>query len=96
MIRPSKIKKAVYLLSTMVLGILLSFLVHAAIEMNYLNWLASRGEVARFYSSCVLPPLLQGTLWLGGIIGGWFLGQYWWRKVYIERFWARFFKKYNK
>ena len=89
----SKIKKAVYLLSTMFLGLLLSFLVHAAIEINYLNWLASHGRAATFYGGCVLPPLLQAALWLAGIIGGCYLGQYWWRKVYIEHFWAKFFKK---
>jgi hypothetical protein len=91
--KPTSLKKAVYLFSSTILGAFLAFLAHAAIEMNYLNWLASRGEAPVFYGGCALHPLLQIALWLAGIIGGWLLGRYWWRKVYVEHFWDKFFKK---
>ena len=79
--------------SSTILGILLSYLAHAVIEINYLNWLASRGEAVIFYGGCALWPPLQIALWLAGAIGGFVLGRFWWRKVYVERVWAKRFKK---
>lgn len=87
--QPTKLKHAVYLAAATVLGLLLSFLAHAFIEMEYLSWMAAQHKVVTFYGSCALPPALQAALWLAGAVGGFFLGRFWWRKVYIERAWAK-------
>jgi hypothetical protein len=85
----TKVKHVVYLAAATVLGLLLSFLAHALIEMQYLAWAESTGRVVTFNSSCALHPALQAALWLGGAIGGFFVGRLWWRMVYIDRVWAK-------
>jgi len=87
--KPTTLKKAVYLAASVVLGLLLSFILHALIEINYLHWLLSKGRVAPSYGGCALPPSLQATLWIIGAVGGLLLGQFWWRKVYVERVWLK-------
>ncbi|MDO8482162.1 MAG: hypothetical protein Q7S75_03745 [bacterium] len=86
---PSSLKKSVYFISTIILGILLSFLVHAFIEMSYLSWMDGQGRIVTFYGNCALPPALQIGLLALGVIGGFLLGRIWWRKVYVERVWAK-------
>jgi len=87
--KSTRLKKTVYLSASVVLGLLLSFIAHALIEINYLHQLASQGRVARFYGDCALSPALQIALLLLGAIGGYFLGCFWWQKVYVDRTWAK-------
>ncbi len=81
-------KKIIYIILAMILGLLLSFIVHAAIEIFYLNYLLGKGispEPSLLTDQCYLPSFLQIILLLAGLFGGYFLGRTWWRKVYIER-----------
>lgn len=87
--KPTLFKKIIYFTATTVLGVLLSFIAHAFIEISYLRQIQSQGRVPVFYGSCALPPALQIGLVLVGAVGGFFLGRYWWRLVYIEKFWAK-------
>jgi H+/Cl- antiporter ClcA len=87
--KPTKLKKVIYLISSTILGLFLSYLAHAFIEINYLNWMDNRGEAVSFYGACALWPPLQIGLWLFGALGGFFLGRFWWRKLYVERFWLK-------
>lgn len=89
-------KKAIYVLLTMFLGVLLSGIVHGLIEIWLIKGtLSSVGvvlpkEYVSFGGHCFLPPFLQLTLLLLGLVGGYFLGQTWWRIVYIEhRHWKK-------
>ncbi len=91
--QPTRFKKIIYLIASVTVGLLLSLNLHALIEVKYLNWLESRGEVDRFYGCCALPPVVQILILLHGLEGGYYLGKYWWRKVYIERFWEKRKKK---
>ncbi len=77
-----KLKKVVYVLLAVFLGILLSFIIHGLIEMLYLKIAADRGIAVTWTFSCALPAFLQIGLVLAGIIGGFFLGLYWWKKIY--------------
>lgn len=78
--------KAIYILLTVILGIILSFIAHAVIEMVYLWWAKSAGvEICWtkiFGSSCALPWWLIISLPILGIILGLFLGFWWWGKIY--------------
>ena len=87
--KPTKIKRAVYLFSTTILGILLSFIAHAIIEMSYLSWALDQGRFVKLYGQCALHPVIQAGIWLIGAVGGFYLGKYWWRKLYIERVWLK-------
>jgi len=82
---PSKVKKLVYLSAFVFLGLILSFVAHGIIEMAYLRWADSRQLLVPFYGGCALPPLLQTIIWLAGGAGGYFLGRFGWRKIYVER-----------
>lgn len=87
--QPSSLKKFIYLLAATILGVLLSLIAHAVIEINYLSWAASHGMVLSFYGACALAPIIQITLWVAGVLGGFFLGRFWYRIIYIERFWEK-------
>jgi len=81
------IKKTIYIISTMVLGLLLSFLTHAGIEIWYINRLLAAGSAPKASSlvhNCFLPASLQIFLLLAGLVAGYFLGQTWWRIIYVE------------
>jgi MFS family permease len=69
--------------------LLLSFLIHAFIEIKYLSWAEEQGRAVSFYGGCALAPWLQIALWLFGALGGYFLGRWWWRIVYIDRAWEK-------
>lgn len=90
---PSKLKRVIYLSSATILGIILSFIAHALIEIGYLRWAERQNLTVPFYNGCALLPVLQIALLVSGIIGGFFLGRFWWRKIYIERIRAKKLKK---
>jgi uncharacterized protein YneF (UPF0154 family) len=73
-----KIKKTIYVVLVMALGLILSFIAHAIIEVFYINYSLSRGIILKpsaLTSKCYLPSLLQIFLILAGLLGGYFLGQ---------------------
>lgn len=89
-----QIKKTIYILLTMFLGLLLAEIGHWLIEIWWVNQLLAAGLAPKEYvflgMHCFLPPYLQLGLLALGLIGGYFLGQTWWRIVYIEhRHWKR-------
>ena len=87
-----KSKRIVYLISSALLGIILSLLVHAGIEFMYLDWARDAGRNIVWHGGCALPVVIQIPLLLIGALGGFMLGRFWWLKVYIEHAW-RGFKK---
>ena len=82
------IKKTIYIILAMVLGLILSFVLHAVIEIYYINYLLGKGvlpEPSLLIHQCYLPSALQIILLLIGLLAGYFLGCVWWRIIYIER-----------
>jgi hypothetical protein len=73
----------------MFLGLLLAGIADSLIEIWLVNELLSEGMTPAAYaclsSSCYQPPYLQYGLLAYGLIGGYFLGQMWWRIVYVEK-----------
>lgn len=82
--KPTKLKRIIYLIAFTILGILLSFIAHGLIEINYINKAQAQGKTVIFYGGCTLKPELQIGLFLAGAIGGFLLGLFWWQKVYIK------------
>lgn len=89
-------KRPVYLACSTLLGIILSYAVHAILEFallldaqrngteNLLRWTTHFG-----IGPCALPVWLQYGLLALGIIGGFLTGRVWWRWVYVERKWEK-------
>jgi hypothetical protein len=89
-----KIKKTIYILLTMFLGLLLAEIVHGLLETRLINGMLAAGSNPKMYvflgAHCYLPSYLQFGLLALGLVGGYFLGQTWWRLVYVEhRHWKR-------
>jgi hypothetical protein len=83
-----RIKKTIYILLTMFLGFLLAEIAHGLFETWLIGRLLSAGLSPQPYvflgTHCYLPPYLQLGLLASGLVGGYFLGQTWWRIIYIE------------
>jgi hypothetical protein len=90
---PTKLKKIMYLIAATILGLLLSFIAHTVIEMTYLSLMTEQGRRVVFYHGCALLPVISYTIWALGALGGFLLGRFWWRLVYIDRVWAKRIKK---
>jgi hypothetical protein len=78
----------------MFLGLLLAEIIHWSLEAWFINTIIASGGVPQEYvflaSHCFLPPYFQISLIAFGLVGGYFLGQAWWRIVYIEhRHWRK-------
>ena len=82
------LNKTFYIALTIVLGLILSFLLHAVIEIFYINYFLGKNILLKpsaLTSKCYLPSALQIFLLLAGFLGGYFLGKFWWKKVYGEK-----------
>jgi uncharacterized membrane protein YeaQ/YmgE (transglycosylase-associated protein family) len=79
-------KKAVYIILWIILGLVLSFIAHAIIEILYLRW-ANNNNISVHWilnGNCALPLWLIIALPILGIIFGLFCGFVAWRKIYAE------------
>ncbi|MFH1597767.1 MAG: hypothetical protein ABIB97_01665 [Patescibacteria group bacterium] len=82
-------KKTIYILLSTALGVLLSFILHAVIEVMFLNWAEANNLRPEWYSllgkSCALPLSLNIGLLVAGVVFGIWIGFKWWKVVYVER-----------
>ena len=88
-----KIKKTIYVIMSIFLFFMFSMLVHAWIEMWYIQNALDSGGVLRIYGpSEFLPPFISFPLSFIFSALGYVVGQKWWRIVYIEKRHWRFKK----
>ena len=80
------IKKQIYIFLTILLGILLSTIVHAVFEMGFIFWYIANPEKYSLGLSwnqlLWLHAIYTVVFFLLGAIGGYFLGKKWWNKIY--------------
>jgi len=86
---PSRFKKVVYLFVSTILGVLLGLIGYALIEIGYFLWAQRHGCIKSFYEASAFLLLLRLALFVIGAVGGFLLGRFWWRKLYIERVWRK-------
>jgi prepilin-type N-terminal cleavage/methylation domain-containing protein len=90
-------KKTTYILAAIVLGILLSFILHGLIEMGAISLLTSDFETWSLGMSWadwfMVHAVGSVILFILGGIGGYFLGIRWWRIIYIEKRWRGWWRK---
>ncbi|HEY4477346.1 MAG TPA: hypothetical protein VJB56_01850 [Candidatus Paceibacterota bacterium] len=82
------IKRDAYLFFSIVLGFLLSFLVHAVVEIWYIGRLVDNFEIYSFGLSWsawfFVHDVASVILALLGVVGGYAVGKRWWQIVYVE------------
>ena len=81
-------KKVVYLIIFAVLGLLFAFLIHALIEIWYINLLLkdfSKYSLGFSWSQWYLiHHIISAILFIIGGVAGFWQGKFWWRKIYAR------------
>lgn len=82
-------KRDFYLFCSVLLGFLISFLVHAGIEIWYIGRLVDDFATYSFGFSWstwfVIHDVASVILALAGVLGGYGVGERWWQIVYVEK-----------
>ncbi|MFH0852198.1 MAG: prepilin-type N-terminal cleavage/methylation domain-containing protein [bacterium] len=90
-------KKIVYIFFCVILGGLLSFILHGLIEIFVIvllsNNFATYGLGLSWSDWFFIHTLGTIVLLAAGILGGYFLGQRWWQIIYVQKRYRGFFKK---
>lgn len=82
-------KRALYISLFTLLGIMVSFLVHGALEIPALAWLTS--DLSRYETSWlwqhwqVVHNTVSWILLLSGAVVGFWQGVYWWNMLYVRK-----------
>jgi|GEM_PF-6725167 len=77
--------KIVYITLTIFLGFLLSMIVHSILEIYLINLGCTVRVSSILGHSCYLPDYLNFIITVSGVVGGYFLGLYWYRKIYEKK-----------
>lgn len=92
-------KKLIYILFSALLGLLLSFLVHALLEIAVINLLVFNFEkysLGLSWNDLLLAHfILSIILAAGGLALGLWLGFRWWRYIYVEKKYSGGWFKFN-
>lgn len=80
----SSSKRAVYLIASTILGILLGAIVCGFFEIKYLSLAPDP-----FNDGYTRLQILQGIILILGATSGFFVGKFWWRKIYVEKVWIK-------
>lgn len=75
----TRVKKMVYLSASTVLGALLGVIVYGIAELAQMKNAGDLSIISGVRILCIV----------GGALGGFFAGRVWWRKIYVEKVWAR-------
>jgi len=90
-------KKKIYILAFMILGLLLGFLIHALAEIVYIPLLVERYETfglgLKFDTWFAIHSVWAAVALAAGLWFGYYQGQKWWRVLYVEKRYGRWFKK---
>ncbi|OGZ33475.1 MAG: hypothetical protein A2Y98_03040 [Candidatus Portnoybacteria bacterium RBG_19FT_COMBO_36_7] len=90
-------KKIIYIAASMLLFVLLSFILHSAIEIPMISLLTKNFDKyglglswQNWYAIHSIGTFLLAFL---GLAAGYFVGRRWWKIIYIEKKYRGFFKK---
>jgi len=87
-------KKTLYILASMFLWLLLSFIAHALIEMWLIGRTLEQGLIPQSTTGpCYLPVIIQILFIASGLVFGYIVGERWWQIVYVEHRHWRYRKK---
>lgn len=86
---PTKSKRVVYLVASTILGSLLGFILYDLVQILHIYLLLKFNLSLTAYQDKPLWPFLHDVFFVLGAVGGFFLGKFWWQKVYVEQVWWR-------
>lgn len=82
-------KKKIYIAAFIFLGVLLQFLIHALIEIWYIDLLTNDFEKYSFGFSWpqwyIIHHIGSVILFIAGAVFGFWQGKFWWRKIYERK-----------
>ncbi len=78
-------KKTIYITLSVFLGFILSFILHAIIEIIYINWAQKNNIVISMVNNCALPLWLNIFLVVFGLAFGLWFGFFAWKKIYLNK-----------
>ncbi|MDP2683756.1 MAG: hypothetical protein Q8P20_01740 [bacterium] len=81
-----KFKKTIYIILTTLLFVIISYGLHAIIELIILKSNTNITWYTHFGGSCALHPIISYGLLALGLVTGLWIGPKWWKWVYIIRF----------
>lgn len=83
----SRMKKLFYIVCTMILATLLSFLLHLTVIINFFPYANPNctAQMPLLAVLCLLPAWTAYSIGATGSVVGYFCGQTWWRIIYIEK-----------
>ena len=81
-------KKIVYLITFVILGVVIQFLIHAVVEIWYINLLLqdfSRYDLGLTWEQWFMIHHLSSIILLIiGMVFGFWQGKFWWRRIYEQ------------
>lgn len=77
-----KLEKTIYLALSIFLGFLLSIIFHSMLEIFVINQSELLKPSNTLAHACYLPDYINIAIFLLGLVGGFLLGNYWYKKVY--------------
>jgi hypothetical protein len=80
-----KFKKIIYISLTIFLGFLVSIIFHSLLEIYIIVKTSFPEPNSLLGHACFLPTYLNIAISFFGLIGGFFLGKYWYNKVYEKK-----------
>lgn len=87
-------KKIIYISLFTVLGILAQFLVHAILEVWYIDLLISDfdtyGLGFTWQNWFLIHKVFTVILFVGGASLGFWQGHYWWKQIYVLKRWGKY------
>ena len=88
--KPLSAKRIIYIILTMILGAELSVLIYVELEMLYLRYLVVNNlplinHTLFGYGYFLLPTSIFSIILLLGLVGGFFLGRFWWHMIYEQK-----------
>jgi len=84
-----QIKRVIYIALFILFGVLVQFLIHAGVEIGYIQLLISHygifGFGLPFDSWFIVHTVLSTVSLILGVVAGYYLGVFWWKRLYENK-----------
>lgn len=95
-LKTSRLKHSVYLIAASIFGVFINYFIIVATQVIYLQWILHSDKNIIWYSGYPPYPVLIYGFLLAGALWGFIAGRYWWRIIYIEHKYNKFYERTSK